>query len=276
MKVFRSPEEVPETFGPSVVAIGNFDGVHSGHRQIIRRVAALARARGYTPSILTFDPHPARILAPDRAPKLLMTIDQRLRAMEAEGIEAVLLLPFSLEFAKLTPAEFAESILAKTLHAGVVLVGEDFRFGYKQAGNIDTLLALGERFGFEREAIAGVARRSERISSTGISKTGHDRIRCRVPAGCWVRRLRWKVRLSRGQGIGSKQDGPRPSILRPLNEVLPKNGVYVTRTVGAGIRSACGIPLRTSVTVPRLAAMVLRSRHFCWSLWRRRTPTESR
>src|ERR1700733_12233086 len=119
MKVFRSPSEIPETFRPSVVAIGNFDGVHGGHRQIMRRVAALAHARGYTPAILTFDPHPARVLAPDRAPKLLMTIDQRLRAMEAEGLEAVLLLPFSIDFAKLTPEEFADGILAKTMHARV-------------------------------------------------------------------------------------------------------------------------------------------------------------
>ena len=128
MKVFGSPAEVPAAFGPSVVAIGNFDGVHGGHRQIMRRVAALARETGSTPTVLTFDPHPARVLAPDRAPKLLMTMDQRLRAMEAK-IDAVLLLPFSVDFARLAPAEFAETILAKVLHARVVLVGEDFRLG---------------------------------------------------------------------------------------------------------------------------------------------------
>jgi riboflavin kinase/FMN adenylyltransferase len=229
MKVFRSPGEIPETFGPSVVAIGNFDGVHGGHRQIMRRVAALAHARGYTPAILTFDPHPARVLAPDRAPKLLMTIDQRLRGMEAEGIEAVLLLPFSLDFAKLTPEEFAESILAKTLHARFVLVGEDFRFGHRQAGNIDTLLALGESLGFELEAVPGVARRAERISSTGIRKlvTGGSVSRaCRMLGAPFA----LEGPVVRGQGIGSKQTVPTLN-LAPLNEVLPKNGVYVTRTL---------------------------------------------
>src|SRR5580698_1382367 len=134
MKVFRSAAEIGADFGPSVVAIGNFDGVHAGHRQIMRRVVALSREKGYTPAILTFDPHPAQVLARDRAPKLLMTIDQRVRAMEAEGIEAVFLLPFSLEFAKLTPGEFASIILAKGLHARVILVGDDFRFGHKQSG----------------------------------------------------------------------------------------------------------------------------------------------
>src|ERR1035438_6934697 len=93
MKIFRSSAEVPETFGPSIVTIGNFDGVHVGHRQIMRHVVAVARERGCIPTVLTFDPHPARVLAPERAPKLLMTMDQRLRAMEAEGIEAVLLIP---------------------------------------------------------------------------------------------------------------------------------------------------------------------------------------
>ena len=229
MKVFRSPAEVPETFGPSVVAIGNFDGVHGGHRQIMRRVAALAHARGYTPAVLTFDPHPARVLAPDRAPKLLMTIDQRLRNMEAEGIEAVFLLPFSLDFAKLTPEEFADGILAKTLHARVVLVGEDFRFGYRQAGNTGTLLALGERLGFELEAVPGVARRGERISSSAIRTlvtTGRVSRACRMLGAPFA--LEGKV--VRGQGIGSKQTVPTLN-MTPLNEVLPKPGVYVTRTL---------------------------------------------
>ena len=111
MRIFRSPAEVPDSFGPSVVTIGNFDGVHLGHRQIMRRVVALARTLECIPAVLTFDPHPARVLAPERAPRLLMTMDQRLRSMEAEGIEAALLIPFSTEFAKLTPEEFVEQVL---------------------------------------------------------------------------------------------------------------------------------------------------------------------
>lgn len=228
MKVFRSPAEVPVSLGPSVVAIGNFDGVHAGHRQILRRVVELARAKACTPAVLTFDPHPARVLAPDRAPKLLMTIDQRLRSMEAEGIEAVLLLPFSLDFAKLTPEQFADAVLAKTLRTRMVLVGEDFRFGYKQSGNIDTLRMLGERLGFELEAVTGIARRGERISSTGIRKlvtTGAVSRACHMLGAPFT--LEGKV--VQGQGIGSSQTVPTLN-LAPLNEVLPGNGVYVTRT----------------------------------------------
>jgi riboflavin kinase/FMN adenylyltransferase len=227
MRVFRSAGEVPADFGPSVVTIGNFDGVHAGHRQILRRVASLAREHRLTPTVMTFDPHPALVLAPDRAPRLLMTIDQRLRSMEAEGIEAVLLIPFSMEFAGLTPDEFVEQVLVERLKARIVLVGEDFRFGYKQAGDIGTLRELGARLGFEVEPVAGIMRRGERISST--------KIRALVGAGGVSRACRLlgmpfalEGPVVKGQGIGAKQTVPTLN-LEALNEVLPKTGVYVTR-----------------------------------------------
>jgi riboflavin kinase / FMN adenylyltransferase len=228
MRIFRSPSEVPASFGPTVLTIGNFDGVHVGHRHIMRRVVTLARERESTPMVLTFDPHPARVLAPDRAPKLIMTVDQRLRSLAAEGIEAVLLLPFSIEFARLTPEEFAGQILANTLHARVVLVGGDFRFGYKQAGNVDTLRDLGERFGFEFEPVPGIARRGERVSSTAIRKLiaeGAVSRACRMLGAPFA----LEGEVVPGQGIGSKQTVPTLN-LAPLNEILPPTGVYVTRT----------------------------------------------
>lgn len=228
MRIFRSPSEVPASFGPMVLTIGNFDGVHIGHRHIMRRVVSLARERECTPMVLTFDPHPARVLAPDRAPRLIMTVDQRLRSLAAEGIEAVLLLPFSIEFARLTPEEFAGQILANTLHARVVLVGADFRFGYKQAGNIDTLRDLGERFGFEFEPVPGIARRGERVSSTAIRQLiaqGAVSRACRMLGAPFA----LEGEIVSGQGVGSKQTVPTLN-LAPLNEVLPAIGVYVTRT----------------------------------------------
>ena len=228
MRIFRSSAEVPGDFGPSVVTIGNFDGVHIGHRQIMRRVVALARANKYTPSVLTFDPHPARVLAPDRAPRLLMTVDQRLRSMEAEGIEAVYLIPFSLEFAKLTPEEFVEQVLVRALKARLVLAGEDFRFGHKQAGNLDTLRELGESFGFRVEVVPGISRRGERVSSTITRKLvvdGSVSRACRMLGAPFA----LEGAVVKGQGIGSKQTVPTLN-LAPDNEVLPKTGVYVTRT----------------------------------------------
>lgn len=227
MQIFRSQEEIPRSFGPSAVTIGNFDGMHSGHREIMRRVVAVSRERALTPTVLTFDPHPARVLAPERAPKLIMTMGQRLRAMEAEGIEAVFLLPFSLEFARLSPEEFAVRILRDTLHARYVLVGEDFRFGYKQAGNIETL-----RQWFEVHPVGAVARRGERISSSAIRRLlaeGAVSRACRMLGGPFA----LEGAVVKGQGIGSKQTVPTLN-LAPENEVLPKTGVYVTRTRDLG------------------------------------------
>lgn len=239
MKVFRAPGHVPADFGPSVVTIGNFDGVHVGHRHIIRQAVEAARSRGFTPVALTFDPHPARILAPDRAPRLIMTVDQRLRSLASEGIEAVLLLPFSLEFAKLSPEAFAREILAGVLHAKFVLVGEDFRFGYKQSGDVDTLRSLGAGFGsatgFEVEAMSGVFRRGERVSSSAIRKlisSGAVSRACRTLGAPFA--LEGKV--VSGRGIGSKQTVPTLN-LSPRNELLPAVGVYVTRT--RDLNSSC-------------------------------------
>ena len=228
MTIFHSAADVPASFGPSVVTIGNFDGVHGGHRQIMRRVVTIARERGLTPAVLTFDPHPARVLAPERAPKLIMTMDQRVRAFEAEGIEAVLLFPFSMEFAALSPEQFAADVLAGTLKARCVLVGEDFRFGYKQCGDIATLRELGARLGFDVEPVRLLAKKTERISSTGIRKLvaeGSVSKACRMLGAPFA--LEGKVVA--GQGIGRKQTVPTLN-LYARNEVLPRNGVYVTRT----------------------------------------------
>src|SRR5207244_1362485 len=141
MRVFRSAADVEGA--ETVVTIGNFDGVHVGHREILRRVTEIGRERGLTPTVLTFDPHPARVLAPERSPRMIMTLDQRLRCFAKMGIETTVVLPFSLEFARLSPEEFVDRILSRALRARCVLVGDDFRFGYKQSGNVDTLRSLG-------------------------------------------------------------------------------------------------------------------------------------
>jgi riboflavin kinase/FMN adenylyltransferase len=157
-----------------------------------------------------------------------MTIDQRLRGLEAEGIESVLLIPFSLEFAKLTPEEFVEQVIAGTLKARAVLIGEDFRFGYKQAGNLDTLRELGSRCGFLLEPVPAVARRGERISSSVIRKfvmEGSVSRACRMLGAPFA----LEGAVVRGHGIGSRQTVPTLN-LAAENEVLPKTGVYVTRT----------------------------------------------
>jgi len=232
MRIFRSAAEIPTDFGPSAVTIGNFDGVHVGHREIMRRVAALARERQLIPTVLTFDPHPARVLAPERAPKLIATVPQRLRSLEREGIEAALLIPFSIEFARLRPEEFARNILAGALKARVVLVGEDFRFGFRQSGDIATLRELGLALGFELITVATV----EAMAGSGRERISSTRIRALVAAGKVSRACRMmgapfalEGRVVSGEGIGSKKTVPTLN-LAAENELLPGTGVYVTRT----------------------------------------------
>jgi len=228
MRAFRSLAEVPADFGPSVLAIGNFDGVHAGHRVILRRAAAIARERSLTPAVLTFDPHPARVLAPERAPRLISTIAQRLRRMESEGVEAAMLLAFSTELARLSPEEFARTVLAEKLHARVVIIGEDFRFGYQQSGDLATMRALGEKLGFEVESAGTIVRRGARISSTAVRKlveAGQVSRACRMLGAPFA----LEGPVVKGHGIGSKQTVPTLN-LAPENELLPPVGVYVTET----------------------------------------------
>src|SRR5579862_8489709 len=113
VRIFHSLEEAGRDFGPSALTIGNFDGVHAGHRLILRRVREVALGQGWKPSVLTFDPHPTRIVAPSRSPRLMTTPEQRCRLMEQEGIEQVLILPFTREVAQLEPEQFVREVLVE-------------------------------------------------------------------------------------------------------------------------------------------------------------------
>jgi riboflavin kinase/FMN adenylyltransferase len=232
MKDWHSLAAVPEGAGPSVVTIGNFDGVHVGHRDIIRRVLERARRDNLTPSAVTFDPHPARILAPDRAPKLLMTVHERLQALEEAGIETVLLIPFSLEFARLTPEEFVKLVLVDRLQTRCVMVGADFRFGHKQSGNVETLRDLGRRWGFDLEIVPAFEVNGERVSSTQIRNlvaAGRPSRACRLLGAPF----RLEGPIIKGHGIGRRSTVPTLN-LAPENEMLPRAGVYATRTHSSG------------------------------------------
>src|SRR3954447_25286634 len=168
MRVYRSLDEVPPDFGPSAVSIGNFDGVHFGHRRILRRVKEIADQNGWKASVLTFDPHPTRVVAPDRTPPLLTSPERRAALMSEAGIEQVLILPFTRELAALSPEEFAQRLLVDALGARAVLVGDNFHFGHKQAGNVAVLAELGRKLGFETEIVSAVKWRGRVVSSSSI------------------------------------------------------------------------------------------------------------
>jgi len=228
-RLFRSLEEVPPDFGPSAVTIGNFDGVHSGHRRILRRVRELAKERNWKASVLTFDPHPARIVAPERAPKLMTTPEQRAGLMRDEGIEQVLILPFTAAVARLTAQEFVERILVAKLGARGVVVGENFRFGNKKAGDTQLLKTLGQRAGFVTEVVPAVSCRGMRVSSSGLRQLVEEGDVARA-GRMLMRPYALEGEVVPGQGIGSKKTVPTLN-LAARSELLPKAGVYVTRTV---------------------------------------------
>ncbi len=226
-RVFRSLEAA-DAFGPCALTIGNFDGAHAGHRRIFRRVTELARENGWKASAMTFDPHPTKVVAPHRAPKLLTTPEQRCTLMAQEGIDQVLILPFGPEIARLTPEEFARRILVEQLGARAVLVGDNFRFGHGQAGDTATLTKLGQTLGFVTEVIPAVALRGRTISSSGIRRL--------IEAGDVALAARLLERphflegpVVPGRGVGSKKTVPTLN-LRAGAEVLPATGVYITRT----------------------------------------------
>jgi riboflavin kinase/FMN adenylyltransferase len=164
--------DVPPGFGPSVVTIGNFDGVHRGHRVVLGRVVDRARALDARAVAITFDPHPLAVLYPERAPQPLSTVGHKLELLASEGLDGVLVMPFTHELAAQSPRQFVEETMVAGLGARAVVVGGDMRFGKGNAGNVDTLRELGKELGFEVEVVAdeGVGERDgdRRWSSTWV------------------------------------------------------------------------------------------------------------
>jgi len=228
MQIYRSLEETPLDFGPSALTIGNFDGVHFGHRRILRRLKALADERGWKPSVLTFDPHPTKVVAPERTPRLLTSPDRRAELMRDEGVEQVLILPFTPELARLSPEEFVRQLVVGRLGARMVLVGDNFRFGHKQSGNIRVLAELGKRLGFETEIVPAVTCRGRVVSSSGIRElilAGRVSLAARLLQHAFA----LEGEVVAGRGVGSKHTVPTLN-LSTAAELIPARGVYVTRT----------------------------------------------
>lgn len=216
----------------STLAIGNFDGVHLGHQAILR--AAVVRAKGLSavPTVLTFDPPPQKVLRPETAPLRLTTIEQRIACFESLGLEAAVVLAFTRDLAKLSPQEFADQILVRDLQVRAVFVGENFRFGHKQAGDVTVLQKLGAERDFDVVIIPHVSHRGEVVSSTIIRRE--------IAAGdvTHAARLLGRPFVLSGKVVSGTGTGHRftfPTLnLAPEQELLPARGVYVTRTLIPG------------------------------------------
>jgi riboflavin kinase/FMN adenylyltransferase len=218
--------------GGSTLAIGNFDGIHLGHQAILRASVARAHEIQAVPTALTFDPLPQRVLRPESAPLRVTTTEQRLHCFAELGIEAALVLPFTHDLAKLAPEEFVDQILVRDLKVRAVFVGENFRFGHKQAGNARMLLLLGSDRGFEVVILPPVIYKGEVVSSTIIRReiaSGDVSHAARLLGRPFV--LTGKV--VPGTGTGRRFTFPTLN-LAPEQELLPARGVYVTRTLLEG------------------------------------------
>ncbi|WP_229874376.1 cytidyltransferase [Amycolatopsis deserti] len=167
--LWRALGEVPAGFGPSVVTLGVFDGVHRGHARLIDRAVGFGRARNLPAVLVTFDPHPARVLGLPRDTAALSTVERRADLAFGLGIRAVCVLPFTREFAALSPSEFVERALVERLRAEAVVVGADLTFGHRAAGTVDTLRELGEQRGFTTHGVGLLpAEAGVRCSSTHV------------------------------------------------------------------------------------------------------------
>ena len=228
MQVFHKLADVPATFGPTLVSIGNFDGVHRAHSHVLREIVSRARQQGAKAMAVTFEPHPARILRPDCGLKLITPTPEKLRLLEGSGLDAVLLLPFGRDLSLMTPRQFAEEILKKQLHAREVHEGFNFRFGHKASGNVSMLAELGREMGFEVKVYPEMKLRGESVSSSQIRRLLNEgRIsRARHLLGHPFSMLSTP---GRGRGYGSKYTVPTINLSR-YEEFVPKDGVYITRT----------------------------------------------
>jgi len=162
---WRALSELPAGFGPSVVTIGVYDGVHRGHQVGVGRTVKLARERNASAVVVTFAPHPMAVVHPAAVPPALSTLEQRLDLLEDLGVDATLVLPFTVEVSRWSPEEFVQRVLLRALGAVGVLVGEDFRFGHRAAGDVELLRRLGAELGFDAEGIT-LAGDGDRWSST--------------------------------------------------------------------------------------------------------------
>ncbi len=228
MQTFRQLDDVPRDFGPAILSVGNFDGVHRAHRHVIDEIVRRAKTENAHSMVVSFEPHPARILHPDHNFKLLTPLPEKLLLLEATGVDAILLLPFTRDLSLMTPRQFAHEILKKRLHAREVHEGYNFHFGHKAAGNIHVLRDLGREMGFEVHDYPEMRLRGEPVSSSHIRKLLSDG-RVSRARHLLARPFSILSTAGRGRGYGAKYTVPTINLAH-YEELVPKNGVYVTRT----------------------------------------------
>lgn len=221
---------------PVALTIGNFDGVHNGHQAMLARLIAAARARGLAASVLTFEPHPREFFAPQSAPTRLTSLREKLELLSAHGVDHVHVQPFGRRFAALAPDAFAETFLVGALGARFVLVGDDFRYGAKRAGDFASLAQAAARHGFELDAMPTVTNGGVRVSSSAV----REALASGALDRAWAllgRPYSISGRVVRGDGLGRKLGFPTANVQLKHNRP-PLGGIFAVRVhgVAAGVR----------------------------------------
>lgn len=276
MQRWRGQDEIPTDWGRCVLTIGVFDGVHRGHAELIAHAVKAGRARGVPAVLMTFDPHPMEVVYPGSHPAQLTTLTRRAELVQDLGIEVFLVMPFTTDFMKLTPDRFIHELLVEHLHVVEVVVGENFTFGKKAAGNVDTLRRAGERFGFAVESMSLV---SEHHSNETVTFSS-TYIRSCVDAGDMVAAMEALGRphrvegvVVRGEGRGAELGFPTANVAPPMYSAIPADGVYaawftvlghgpVTGTVVPGERYQAAVSVGPIPPSPDAPAPSKRS---CWT-----------
>src|SRR6476660_7083941 len=232
MDVIHFPEDPrPAHWRQPVLALGNFDGVHRGHRKILERVRRVAGERAATSVVMTFDPHPPRVVRPDKAPPLLMTTPQKLEAIADAGVQGAPIVRFSTELSHWDPETFVRNVLVDWLHVGEVWVGANFLFGHDRAGNFSMLRVLGSRYRFKAEKIDPVRYKDFVVSSTRVRRLVSEG---RVDEAGALLGHQYAIDgiIMRGDQRGRTLGFPTANLCTE-NELLPPHGVYATTaTVG--------------------------------------------
>ena len=238
---------MPSGWGRCVATIGVFDGVHRGHQRIIGTAVERAAELGVPSAVLTFDPHPAEVVRPGTHPAVLTTPRYQAELVADLGADVLCVLPFTLDFSRLTPAEFAHAVLVEHLHAQAVVVGENFRFGHKAAGDVAELGALGGRFGFATVGVPLLQEGGTTISSTYV--------RACVAAGdvaaaaaALGREHRLEGTVVRGDRRGRTIGFPTANLETPAHAAVPADGVYAGHLVHGKERHAAAVSVGTNPT----------------------------
>ena len=233
MKIFRQLADVPLNFGPTVATIGNFDGVHRGHQWVIDEVVARARELGIPSIAITFEPHPARVLRPESTLPLITPLTEKLELLSTTGLDAVVVLPFTKEFSRMSARDFATEVLQRGLHVIELHEGENFRFGHHAEGDVNNLETLGRELGFTVRVYSPRNIRNQPISSSRIRQLITEGDVSQVRA-CLGHPFAIASTPASGRGYGTRYTVPTIN-LAPYADLLPANGVYITTlTIGAG------------------------------------------